>query len=141
MPAVSVRNWPLIDGGWRSLLTVAATVSLGIVALLQSHSTSMAILTMAAVILAMWRFWLPVHYHIHRRGIDERCLFWHRTIGWRHIQGCQMLRRGALIRCRPEGDDLPVRVRFIEWHRQRQAIVEALTFYCGTAISADSKIS
>ena len=140
MPEVVVRNWPLVDGGWLRVVVALGTVAVGSIAWWQTENVALALASILAVGMSMWRFWLPVVFRIHRRGIDERCLIWRRSVGWRNIQACRMLERGALVRCRPveQFDGRPL--RYIEWHDQREAVIEALNFYCGTAIVTDSRI-
>lgn len=135
LPEVSVRNWPLVDGGWRAISVVLLTGAVVVVAALVGGSIAMGGLAGTAVIAAMHRFWAPVYYAFRSRGIEERTLFRTRLIPWRHVRSCQIQSRGVLVTLSHYGTtggrDRRV---FIEWHEQREEVLHAIDFYCRTSL-------
>ncbi len=95
----------------------------------------MGLLAMAAVVVSMWRFWLPVHYRLQGRGIEQVCLGWRRLIPWRSVRQCRIQRRGVLILF--ERDDVlfgRFLASYVEWHDSREEVVDAIHFYCQTNV-------
>jgi hypothetical protein len=127
---VEVRNWPLVDGGWTSVWVVTLTIAVALVSAQRSASPAMAILAALALMVSMWRFWLPVRYRLHINGIDERSPLRRRTIPWWAIQQCCRQERGVLIRFRRDGAlASSTSSRLIQGHDQQSAMLAALEMF------------
>jgi hypothetical protein len=130
LPELDIWNWPLVDGGWRSWLVVLGTLSAGAVAWRISSSPLMGLLSSVVLMLSMWRFWLPVRYHIHGRGIIENCLGRRRLIPWRSIEQCRLRKHGVVIRLDPKQlwfDGFGA--TYIQGRDQQESLAAVIHFY------------
>ena len=130
LPELDLWNWPLIDSGWRAVPIVVGTAAVAVVAGKTSHSLAMGLLTGVVLMMAMWRFWLPIRYYVRGRGIIENCLGRRRLIPWRAIAECRLRKRGVVLLFRNE--DLlfdGCGAKFIDGRDQRDRLVEVINFY------------
>ena len=129
-PELDLWNWPLIDGGWRAAPIVVGTAAVAAFAWQMADSLAMGLLTAVVLMLAMWRFWLPVRYHVRGRGIIENCLGRQRLIPWRAIAQCRLRKRGVVLLFRNQ--DLlfdGFGAKYIDGRDQRDRLIEVINFY------------
>ena len=140
LPEFDVRNWPLIDGGWRSVLVVVATVMVGFLSSRISGSRPMGLLASLALMLAMWPFWLPVRHSIRGRGIVVNCLGYRRMIPWRLVKRWRLRKRGVVLLFHDK--DLffdGFRSKYIDGRGRRDELIETVQFYCRPDPVVDSE--
>jgi hypothetical protein len=130
LPELDLWNWPLVHGGWRSWLIVAGTLAVGAAAGWVSASPLMGLLSTVAVMLSMWRFWLPVRYYIRGRGIVEEYLGRRHLIAWRSIKHCRLRKQGVVILF----DDKQLLMdafgaKYIEGRDQQEQLAAVINFY------------
>ena len=57
----------------------------------------MALLSAGVLVIAMWRFWLPVRFQLTAEGISQFCLGRRRLIPWPGIVRYAVLPRGVVL--------------------------------------------
>jgi hypothetical protein len=135
VPEVQVRNWPLVDGGWRSVIVIVLIVITIVGAAQISHSLPMGLLAGVAIVAAMYRFWLPARYSLRSRGVEEHFAGRVTRVPWRNVRSCEIKSRGVLLRLQRSDVGMGRDVAFfIEWHDQREDVLEAIDFYCRTSV-------
>lgn len=94
---VTLLNWPLIQDGWRSVFYVSLTAAVTLVTGYVTGHKPSAVLAALAIVLSMWRFWLPVRFHFNYNGITQTVVGHQRLIPWRFVRRCEALRHGLLF--------------------------------------------
>ncbi|QDU93111.1 hypothetical protein [Lignipirellula cremea] len=124
---LTVNVWPAIQAPVRSLVALALAIGLGWLADQMSGSETMGWLAGGAVVLAMWRLWIPVQVVIGPLGIVENILGYRRRISWREIYGYEDRPHGVLIQ--PHNPGSPLRGLYIFCGKRREDVVAVLDFY------------
>ncbi|MEQ8791793.1 MAG: hypothetical protein RIC55_36365 [Pirellulaceae bacterium] len=127
-----ITNWPLRDDGPKVLLPVVivATVAVCVASFVNSPATGL--LALAALMLAMWRLWIPVTYEFNSQGVTQVLFGRRRRVSWRKIGGYRVRRGGVWLL--PHDSELQVaapRSLFVRGGRQLETLVAVVTFYLG----------
>lgn len=101
-------SWPLRHAAPQSWLVPLVLV--GVVLLVHSAAGSLFLAVVMALLMAtaMWRFFVPVHYHLGREGISIESLGRRRWIAWKEIRSYEIRAAGILLftSTEPTGLDL-----------------------------------
>jgi len=129
---VRITNWPLRDDGpWAMLaVTLVLAVALGVTVLSASPATGL--LALLALVLAMWRLWIPVTFEFSPHGVTQVVFGRRRRIAWRSIGGYRIARRGVWLL--PHASELQVaapRSLFVRGGPQLDTLLAVLAFYLG----------
>lgn len=131
-------NWPLRDRAPVSWLAVAAAVAVAVTISSVASSPASGLAAFAALLLAMWRLWLPVRFEIGPQGVTESVLSRRRRIPWRKIGGFQTRRGGVALFPRPnELRAVAPRSLFIHGGRELDRLVEIVAFFLGEPAAVD----
>jgi hypothetical protein len=127
---VLYRQWPLGDQPLRSLaLLVAAALASGLVAVSVGHWLAGCVVALALLIV-LWRTWLPVKYEITGQGIYRTVLGRRRLIAWAAIRGHRVLPGGVLLL--PDETFVPaapLRGLFLPFGPHRTEVLAHLEYY------------
>jgi hypothetical protein len=121
------RSWPVVDE-WRRTWLIAATVALiSLVIGIATGRFDLALLALGVQAAVLWRLWLPIHYEINARGIEQR--IFRRTVKtpWTAIRRHELRRDGVLIF--READARPFdawRGVYLPWSRNQAAVIASL---------------
>ena len=117
---IQVLNWPLVQDGWRSLMYVFLTVGTGIAVYLGTQHGLTTALAISALIISMWRFWLPVQFRFSHLGIIQTCLGRRHLYQWKTVRRCDALQNGLLILFNTDRSSLALfSSLYIGWREQR----------------------
>ncbi|MCO6455144.1 MAG: hypothetical protein J5I93_07580 [Pirellulaceae bacterium] len=137
-----LRNWPLRQDGIGPWLLLAASVGVALVVGLVSNSSLAGGGTMLALLLSIWRVWLPVQFELGPRGILQTVGRRTYRISWREFRRYRPFRRGVLLLVDPEPSPLDAfRGLFIRYDGQKDHVLSVVDYYLGSDRSPDSTVS
>jgi hypothetical protein len=97
---------------------------------LTGHKPS-AVLAALAIILAMWRFWLPVRFQFNYSGITQSVFGHRRLIPWRFVRRCETLPHGIFFYFTTDRSPLSLLSSlYVDWRDRRDdllRLVEGVT--------------
>lgn len=127
---VVVWNWPLRDESLRSwLLLAAVAASVGAVWMLW-QDVLFSLLAGLALLISLWRLWLPVRWELGLTGITQTALGFRRRIPWMAIARFDLRDNGVWLYA--DRDPAPQRAVFIAYAGQRTRITACVDYYLGT---------
>jgi len=119
-------SWPLRDAFPASLLVPAGIAGLALLAAWTADNHLPGAAVAAVLVVALWRYFLPVGYHVDSTGITETIFRRRRHIPWHAVRRCELKRRGlVLFRERNVAPVHALRAYYVPFGRHRQ-IVQAL---------------
>ena len=127
---LAIVNWPLRDELLLAWPLIGAKVACSILVAVVAESLAMGILSLAALVIAGWRLWIPVRFELGPHGIAQRVFGRRRRLPWHQIGGFRARRRGVLIL--PPWADTPLsafRGVFIGWNGKRDELLATLEHY------------
>ena len=127
---VLLFNWPLVQNGWRSLIHVLATGLIVALAYYWSGSLAMTLLTGLVLVIATWRFWVPMRYRLTAEGIGQFGFGRRRLIPWPSIVRYEILRDGITLHFGRD-DSLLARLSTIHltWGSDRERVLAMVDFF------------
>lgn len=127
-----ITNWPLRDDGPWAMLAVTLVLAVALGAMILSASPATGLLALLALVLAMWRLWIPVTFEFSPHGMTQEVLGRRRRIAWRSIGGYRVVRRGVWLL--PHASELRIaapRSLFVRGGPQLDTLLAVLAFYLG----------
>jgi hypothetical protein len=100
------RSWPFAEHARRSALVLLGLVAAGAVVYGLTGRVHLVLLALASLLLALWRFFLPVEFGLSDGGVDQRVLGRKRRIPWQVIARYQVCDAGVLLL--PDEDRSPL---------------------------------
>ena len=121
---IQVLNWPLVQDGWRSVAYVFVTVSTGMAVYWGTQNGLTTAFAISALMISMWRFWLPVQFRLSHLGIIQTCLGRRHLYQWKTIRRCDALHNGLLILFNTDRSSLALfSSLYIGWRDQREQML------------------
>ncbi len=121
---IQVLNWPLVQDGWRSVAYVFVTVSTGMAVYWGTQNGLTTAFAISALMISMWRFWLPVQFRLSHLGIIQTCLGRRHLYQWKTIRRCDALQNGLLILFNTDRSSLALfSSLYIGWGDQREQML------------------
>ena len=123
-------NWPLRDEGlrsWGMLVGVAVLVSL---VWTFWRDLALASAVALALLVALWRLWLPVKWELGLTGITQTAFGFKRRIAWLAIASYEIRPDGVWLFADREQSHL--RAVFIGYAGRREEVVALVNYYLGT---------
>lgn len=126
-PEVEVLNWPLVQDGWRSVFYLLLTIACISLLFYLSGSAACALLGCLAILISLWRFWLPVRFQLSPLGIVQTCLGRQRFIAWSNVRRCERLQSGILFFFSTDRSPLALlSTLYISWRDQQNPFLELI---------------
>lgn len=129
-PAVRWRSWPLREQPGRTLVVAVCLLGAGVVVGWSTGRVHLAILAVAALALALWRFFVPVEFALSHQGVDQRLLGRWRRIAWEAIRHYELCPSGVLLL--PDEDHSPISVfrgLYLPFADHRPQVLAHVQFY------------
>lgn len=126
------RSWPAREHALRTLLTVLGLLMAAVVIQWVAGRPYMTLLALAALVVAMWRFFLPVGFELSDEGVDQRLFGRRRRIPWQAIGAYEVCGAGVLLL--PEKDDSALaafRGLYVPWTTHRDEVLANVHHYLG----------
>ena len=99
-PPIRWRSWPVRDEPGRGLLVTIGLVTLTVAIGWLSGEVYLALAALAALVVALWRFFLPVAFELSGEGVDQRLLGRRRRLHRRRCAGWDRALAGGTLRSR-----------------------------------------
>lgn len=122
---LTLLNWPLIQDGWRSVFYVSLTTTVTIVTGYFTGHRPSAMLAALAMVVSMWRFWMPVRFHFNYNGLTQSVLGRQRLIPWRFVHRHEVLQHGILFYFTADRSPLAlVSSLYVDWRDRRDELLK-----------------
>jgi len=118
------QSWPVREQTLRSLLVTAGLLVGTVVVYLIAGRVVLSLLALAAVMTALWRFFVPVQFELSEVGLGQRILGRQRRIPWHAIARYDVCSDGVLLS--PEEELLPMtplRALYLPWTTHREEVL------------------
>ena len=99
-------------------------------ALSVTAETHLALLAVAALSVALWRFFLPTSFELNAEGVSQWLFGRRRRIPWRDIRRYQVCSSGVLLL--PRADACPLdayRGLYLPWAKHRPEVLAHVHYY------------
>lgn len=134
-PPLLWRSWPVWENGWRSVLVIAGLLAAALVVRLATSQTHLAIAALAVLLIALWRYFVPVTFELSGDGVTQSVLGRKRRIPWRAIGHHETADAGVLLL--PEEDPslmAPLRGLYVPWGSHRDEVLRHIDYYLGKTV-------
>jgi hypothetical protein len=128
-PLVRWRSWPLREHRLMGVVVVAALAA-AVAGIHQRAGTSMALLAGAALVVSLWRFFVPVVFEVNVDGVHQWVLGRHVQIPWQSFRRYRIFSDGVLLL--PHAEICPIdalRGLYLPWRDRREEVLANVRFY------------
>lgn len=126
--AVSWRSWPLKEGGRQLWPLVAAALPVAAAAGLTTGDPRWALVALALLAAAAWRFFVPEVFEVNAQGIYQEILGRRRRIPWRAIECCEICGDGLFL-SRGRSPLALLRGSYVPWGDHRAEVLALVDYY------------
>ncbi len=127
VPTLQWRCWPLGDGMPYSWIGVSAIGVVFGVTLLVAESWLAACAAACLLIVAGWRFFIPVSYTVDAGGLSWSVMGRRRSIAWSSVRHCAIRFQGVMLYTRQRVAPLDaLRAVYVPWCGNREALLDVL---------------
>lgn len=140
-PAVRWRSWPLVETPWRAFAALIVLVAIAVATRWVTGQPHLAGLAVSAIILAGWRFYVPIWYELDLEGVHQTVFRRRRVIPWTAIRSCEMAAAGVLLL--PNADAVPLDAwigLYLPWSGRREEVLANLIYYLGKQSDVDARV-
>src|SRR5689334_1421859 len=95
--SVTVKNWPLRDGGFSAWTFVLCCVMLSCFAGYSTSSPVTALACFGFLLIASGRLWIPVRYTFHSKGITVGYPTYEQKLPWRRFRHALVSPKGISL--------------------------------------------
>lgn len=129
-PTLSWRCWPLVEHALGASLFVAGLAAVGVGVHWLTSQIHLAVLAVAVLLLAMWRYFLPIHYELTPDGVDQWMFGGHRRIPWTAIRRYEVCPSGVLLLPFADRSAMDAfRGLYLPWGDRREEVLFQVRFY------------
>jgi hypothetical protein len=129
-PPVRWRSWPIVERPRSALLAFFGLALVAIVAYWITGQPHLAGMAVAALVLAGWRFYVPIWYELDVDGVHQSVLRHRRLIAWTAIGGCEPAAEGVVLLPRSDAVLFDVLAGlYLPWSNQREEVLANVRFY------------
>jgi hypothetical protein len=128
------RSWPAAEHLRRTGLVALALLTATVVVRWSTGRTILALLALAALLAALWRYFLPVQFELDDHGVDHWALGLRRHVPWSAIARYEVCRTGVLLV--PTSDHSAMSALaglFLPFAENDEAVLRRLRYYIGPA--------
>ena len=135
--AIRWRSWPAAEHLGRTGLIVLALLLVTTVVHWVTGRFILDLLALAALLAALWRYFLPIRFELDERGVNYRALAWRRHVPWSAIARYEVCQTGVLLI--PNNDHTAMSALaglFLPFAQNDEAVLRRLRYYVGPAGAA-----
>lgn len=110
------QSWPLVKSPARTAAVLAGIATVGLLVRAVVGDWLLGLLAAAAVLVSLWRFFIPVTYGLSEYGVEQRVYGRCLRIPWRAIRRFEICSAGVLLV--PHGERTvmaPFRSLYLPW--------------------------
>ncbi|MBN2473072.1 MAG: hypothetical protein JXB62_00590 [Pirellulales bacterium] len=129
-PPLSWRSWPAREHVLRTVLVVLGLLAAALLVVWLLHRVSLAVVALAALLIALWRFFVPVRFDLSAHGVDEMVLGRQRRIPWQAVRRHEVCAAGVLLL--PHDDRSAMasfRGLYLPWAGHRDEVLAHVRYY------------
>lgn len=94
---VTVRNWPLSEGGFSAWVFVAFCAGASYLAGERMENSLVAVGCFVGLAVASWRLWVPAQYTLQGTGIRIESWLQNQRFGWHQFSHAEIGTRGIVL--------------------------------------------
>ena len=129
-PPIRWRSWPVRDDAVRGLPVVIGLLIAAAVIGWLSGRAYLGVLALAALLVALWRFFLPVVFELSGEGVDQRLFGRQRRIPWHAIRRHEVRSAGVLLLPHEDRSAMaPFRGLYLPWSTHRDEVLAHVRHY------------
>ncbi len=129
-PPIRWRSWPVRDDALQGLAVVTGLLLVAAVVGGVSGKVYLGLLALAALVVALWRFFLPVRFGLDGEGISQRIFGRQRRIPWEAIRHHEVRWAGVLLLPREDRSAMaPFRGLYVPWTAHRDEVLAHVDYY------------
>jgi hypothetical protein len=129
-PPLQWRSWPLRENVPGAILVFGGLVGAGAGVRWVTGQTHLALLAVAVLALALWRFFMPTLYELNIGGVNQWLFGRHRRIPWREIRHYEVQSSGVLLLPRAEPCPMDAfRGLYLPWGKRRDEVLAQVRYY------------
>lgn len=129
-PPLRWRSWPAGESLWRTFAGVAALTAAAGVVQWVAQRPALTCLAVAVLVIASWRFFLPVEFQLNEEGVEQRVLGRRCRIAWQAIEDHQVCASGVWLL--PWPDRRPwatFRGLYLPWTTHREQVLAHIRYH------------
>ncbi|MHC4178687.1 MAG: hypothetical protein ACYSWU_14345 [Planctomycetota bacterium] len=129
-PPIRWRSWPVRDDTGRGLLLVIGLLITAAAVGWLSAQVYLGLAALAALLMALWRFFLPVVFELSGEGVDQRLFGRQRRIPWQAIRRWEVRSAGVLMLPHEDRSAMaPFRGLYLPWTTHRDEVLAHVRHY------------
>ena len=129
-PPIRWRSWPVRDNAVRGLIVTVGLLIAAVVVGWLAGKAYLGLLALAALVAALWRFFLPVVFELSGEGVDQRLFGRQRRIPWHTIRSCEVRSAGVLLLPHEDRSAMaPFRGLYLPWTTHRDEVLAHVRHY------------
>ncbi|OHB65946.1 MAG: hypothetical protein A2V70_05085 [Planctomycetes bacterium RBG_13_63_9] len=118
------RVWPAGESAARTLLVVLGLLLVAAAIFSISGQSVMTAPAMAALLVASWRYFLPVVFELDGDGVSQRLFGWRGHVAWRAVERYEVCSAGVLLLPDKDGSAMaPLRGLYLPWAAHREEVL------------------
>jgi len=124
------RSWLLVRSPVRAAAVLLGVVAVGLVVWTATGSWLLGFLAPAAVLITLWRFFIPVTFGLNEHGVDQWVYGRRVRIPWRAIRSYQVCTAGVLLVPHSERTIMaPFRSLYLPWEGHQDEVLAYMRHY------------
>ena len=129
-PSMRWWSWPLRENTLCAGLVLLGLAAAGIGIRQLTGATHLALLAVAVLAIALWRFFLPVQFELNADGVNQWLFGRCRQIPWKAICGYEVCSAGVLLLPRADRCPMdPLRGLYLPWGSRRDEVLARVRYY------------
>jgi hypothetical protein len=141
-PPIRWRSWPVRDHASRGLVVGVGLLIAAVGVGWASGKAYLGLLALAALAMALWRFFLPVVFELSEEGVDQRLFGRQYRIPWPAIKRYEVHSTGVLLL--PREDHSPMasfRGLYLPWTTHRGEVLAHVRYYLDRPERAEESVA
>jgi hypothetical protein len=129
-PTLSWRCWPLGEQAVGTAIVLVCLAAVGVGVHWLTSQIHLAVLAVAVLALAMWRYFLPIHFELTPEGVNQWLFGGHRRIPWTAIHRYEIRSSGVLLLPFADRSAMDAfRGLYLPWGDRREEVLFQVRFY------------
>ena len=121
------RSWPVRDNPRQALGVALLLVAVGMFVYVLTEQATIAAVAVAALVAAMWQFFVPARFEIDSDGIWRNLFGWYTCFAWQDICRYEVDDDGVVLRADDDPSPLAyLRSVAVPWRGHRAELLAAL---------------